>query len=138
MRYLYNQNNTLYNQSNIMSDTDSYTQYKVDSNDTKKLDIPDEISITLTYQMIRKPNISYLETLIYEKFSSIGQEDVSDVLKTEYPSYLKRDIKRSLKTLKHSLSTIPKSEKKKFMVKYNVENIIRRFMEDLYYGRVGE
>lgn len=138
MRYQYNINNTLYNPSNIISDTNSYTQYKIDSSDAKRFDIPDEIFITLTYQMIRKPNITYLESLIYEKFSSVGQEEISEVLKATYPHYLKRDIKRSLKTLKHSLSTIPKNEKKKFTVKYNVENIIKRFMEDLYYGRVGE
>ena len=79
--------------------------------------------------------------LSYELRNYISNEcsqNEKNIFKDTMYRYIKQDINRNLKMLKNNLTSLKSSNesKKNFKIKFNIINILKRFEEDLFYGRI--
>ena len=50
--------------------------------------------------MIKKPNIKYIESLVFKKLLSLMGDDATFLFKELYPYYIRSDIRNALKSAK--------------------------------------
>lgn len=157
-RYDYNEkNNKKYVEKKVL-ENDECVIYKVDKpifndEEIKEMNLQ---SITLFYQQIRKYQNDFIFNKVIEKFDSLGgavnllsyelrnyisnecSQNEKNIFKDTMYRYIKQDINRNLKMLKNNLTSLKSSNesKKNFKIKFNIINILKRFEEDLFYGRI--
>lgn len=148
-QYIYNKNNKFYNSAEKIFEDENSIAYKPNKNE--KIDDMDSEYIELSYDDIRKPDTTYIANKVINKLNDLGglfnllDNDFSKNFTTTEEQlmitdfifkYIKQDIKKVMKSAKNNFKNIKVKNKKSATIKLNVVNILCRFQEDLFFGRI--
>lgn len=136
MRYTYNKENSLYKKADIAFEDDNSISYKTKANDIANMQKMKEIYVSLNYQDVRKNNINIVFIKVQKKLKEILNDESFNLLMNNYKSYVKKDVKRTLKIIKPQIKNFDSKDRKELEMQYNVVNIIYRLNEDINNERV--